>query len=70
MRSEKVFYSFTTIGFVILAVSFISVAKSTDTIAVVTAGEATINDHRDIVEYVDSQIMSGDATGYIMAEKE
>lgn len=71
MRSEKVFYSFATIGFIVIAVSFISAVKPLEDTAVVTTGEFTVNDHRDIVEYVDNQIISGLATGYVvLKEKE
>jgi|10_taG_2_1085330.scaffolds.fasta_scaffold76545_3 cell division protein FtsL len=69
MRSEKVFYSFATIGFIVIAVSFISAAKSLEDTAVVTTGEFTVNDHRDIIEYVDNQIISGLATGYVISKE-
>ena len=69
MRSEKVFYSFATIGFIVIAVSFISAVSPFEATAVVTTGEFTVNDHRDIVEYVDNQIISGLATGYVVSKE-
>jgi hypothetical protein len=69
MTSQKVFYSFATIGFIVIAVSFISAVKPPEDAAVVTTGEFTINDSRDIAEYVNNQIMSGLTTGYVVSQE-